>query len=40
MFSDVGERAVAVVAVENVLAPVGEEEILEAVVIVVADGRV
>ena len=38
LLGDVGERAVAVVAVEDVLAPVGDEEIVEAVVVVVADG--
>ena len=37
-FSDVRKRAIAVVAVEHVLAPVGEEEVLEAVVVVIADG--
>ena len=35
----VGERAVAVVAIEHVLAVVGDEEIVEAVVVVVADGH-
>ena len=34
---DVGEGAVAVVVVEDVLAVVGDEEIVEAVVVVVAD---
>jgi hypothetical protein len=34
---DVGEGAVAIVAVERVLAVVGDEEIVEAVVVVVAD---
>ena len=36
-FRDVRERAVAVVAVEHVVAPVGDEQIVEAVVVVVAD---
>ena len=34
---DVGERAVAVVAVQHVVPPVGDEQIVEAVVVVVAD---
>ncbi len=34
---DVGEGAVAVVAVEDILAVVADEEIVEAVVVVVAD---
>src|SRR5271169_422926 len=34
---DVGEGAVAVVVIENVLAVVGDEEVVEAVVVVVAD---
>src|SRR6266851_5470037 len=36
-FADVGEGAVAVVVVENVFSAVGDEEIVETVVIVVAD---
>ena len=35
--SDVGEGAVAVVTVEDVLAVVGDEEVVPAVVVVVAD---
>ncbi len=35
---DVGERAVAIVAVERVLSPLRDEDIVEAVVIVIADG--
>ena len=35
---DVGERAVAVVVIEHVLAAAGDEQIVEAVVVVVADG--
>ena len=37
LFRDVGEGAVAVVAIEPVLAVVGDEEVVEAVVVVVAD---
>ena len=37
-FGYIGERAVAVIAIQNVLAPVGDEEILEAVIVIVADG--
>ena len=37
LFADVGEGAVAVVVVENVLAEVGDEQVFEAVVVVVAD---
>jgi len=36
-FADVGESAVAVVVVENIFAEVGDEEIVETVVVVVAD---
>src|SRR5256885_12438191 len=36
-FRDVGERAVAVVAEENVVAPESAEQIVPAVVVVVAD---
>ena len=36
-FGDVGEGAVAVVAIEGVLAVVGDEEVVVAVVVVVAD---
>ena len=36
-FRDIGERAVAIVVIENVLAVVGDEEIVIAVVVVVAD---
>ena len=35
----IGERAVAVVAIENVLSVVGEEQIFEAIVVVVADAN-
>ena len=35
---DIGESAVAIVVKQNVLAPVGDEDIVEAVVIVVGDG--
>ena len=34
---DIGERAVAIVAIQNVLAPVGDEQIVESVVVVVAN---
>jgi hypothetical protein len=37
LLGDVGEGAVAVVAIERVLAVVGDEEIVVAVVVVVAD---
>ena len=37
LFGDVGEGAVAVVAVEGVLAVVADEEVVPAVVVVVAD---
>src|SRR5580658_8668387 len=36
-FGDVGEGAVAVVVIENVLAVVGDEEVVIAIVVVVAD---
>src|SRR5580698_7079952 len=36
-FGDVGEGAVAIVVIENVLAVVGDEEIVVAVIVVVAD---
>ena len=36
-FGDVGEGAVAVVVIENILAVVGDEEIVIAIVVVVAD---
>src|SRR5580693_7649863 len=36
-FGDVGEGAVAIVVIQNVLAVVGDEEIIVAVVVVVAD---
>jgi len=36
-FADVSEGAVAVVAVENIFSEVGDEEIVETIVIVVAD---
>src|SRR5258707_731724 len=36
-FADVAERTVAVVVVENIFSKVGNEEVVEAVVIVVAD---
>ena len=39
LLRDVGEGAVAVVAVQDVLSPVGDEQIVKAVVIVVADAR-
>ena len=35
--ADVGERAVAVVVIEHVLAEVGDEQVIVAVVVVVAD---
>src|ERR1019366_10102984 len=38
LFSDVGERAVAIVPVEDVLRPAGNEDILETVVVVVSNG--
>ncbi len=37
LLAHIGERAVAVVVVENILAEVGDEQIFEAVVVVVAD---
>ncbi len=37
LLGHIGERAVAVVVVEDVAAKVGDEEIVEAVVVVVAD---
>src|SRR5258708_5129639 len=37
LFSDVGESAVAIVAEENVVSPEAAEEIVKAVVIVIAD---
>src|SRR4029078_12607491 len=37
-YGDVLERAVSAVAIQPVLAPVGDEEIVEAVVVVVGDG--
>ena len=39
LFRDVGERAVAVVVIERVLAPVGHKEVVETVVIVVPDAN-
>ena len=39
LLRDIGERAVAVVAIEDVLALIGDEQILEAVVVVVADAN-
>ena len=36
---DIGECSVAVVAVQDVLAPIGDEQVLEAVVVVVADAH-
>ena len=36
-FADVGERAVTVVVVEHILAEIGDEQVLVAVVVVVAD---
>jgi hypothetical protein len=36
-FGHVRERAIAIVAIEDVLAPIGEEKIVEAVVVVIAD---
>src|SRR5262249_6089145 len=38
LFRDVRKCAVAVVAVENVLSPVSEKQILESVVVVIANG--
>ena len=35
---DVRKRAVAVVVEQDVLAPAGDEDVVEAVVIVIADG--
>ena len=37
LFRDVGKRAVTVVVIEHVPAPVGDEQIVEAVVVVIAD---
>ena len=37
-FGDIGESAIAVVAIEDVLAPIRDEEIFEAVVVVIAYG--
>ncbi len=39
VFGHIGECAVAVVVIEHVLAVVGDEEVVEAVVVVVADGH-
>src|SRR5437870_1750774 len=36
--SDVGKRAIPVVAIKRVLAPAGDEQIFEAVVVIVSDG--
>jgi len=36
-FADVGEGAVAIVVIENIFAEVGDEEIVETVVVVIAD---
>src|SRR5213593_3069109 len=36
-FADVSERAIAVVVVEDILAKVGHEKIIEAIVVVIAD---
>ncbi len=38
LLCDIGESAVAVVTVQDVLRPAGDKEILEAVVVVVTDG--
>ena len=38
LFGDIGERAVAVVVEQNVLAPAGNEDIVKAVVIVISNG--
>ena len=35
--ADIGERAVAIVVIENVLAEIGDEQVVPAVVVVVAD---
>ena len=37
LFADIGEGAVAVVVVQDVLAEVGDEQIVEAIVVVIAD---
>src|SRR5437868_2705067 len=37
LFGDIGEGAVAIIAVEDVFPPVGDEEVIETVVVVVAD---
>ena len=39
LLADIGERAVAVVVIQNVLAEVGDEQIVPAVVVVVADAN-
>ena len=39
MFRYIGERTVAVIPVKRVLLPAGEENVLESVVVVVADGN-
>src|SRR5262249_22677600 len=36
-FTDIGESAVAVVVIENIFAKIADEQIIEAVVVVVAD---
>jgi hypothetical protein len=36
--SDIGKRAVAVVAIEEVVPPIGNEDVFEAVVVLVAHG--
>ncbi len=38
-FADVGEGAIAVVVVEDIFSEVGDEEIVETVVVVVADAN-
>ena len=39
LLADIGERAVAVVVIQNVLAEVGDEQIVPAVVVIVADAN-
>jgi len=38
-FTDIGERSVSIIVVKHVVAVVGDEEITEAVVVVVADAN-
>src|SRR5438128_2660430 len=39
LFSHIGKRTVAVVAIENILAPVGDEQVIVAVIVVIANAH-